>query len=203
MLKPFIVASALAITPLAALAQTTPIASMPAGVYVTDPTHTSVTWKVNHMGLSNYTARFTRVNATLTFDPKDPTKSSLIAIIDPTSIRTDFIGDEDFDGVLAKNEQWFNAGKYPEIKFESTKIEKTGEKTGKIYGNLSMLGVTKPLTLNVTFNGAYAEKPFMKTPGLGFSANTVVKRSDWGMSQHVPMVGDDVGVFIETEWNKK
>lgn len=188
----------------ASLAATTPIADMPAGIYEADDSHTSVTWKVNHLGLSNYTARFARVKATLNLDPKDITKSSVVAVIDPTSIKTDYphVEKKDFDAKLIKDAEWFNAGVYPEIKFVSTSVEKTGDKTGKIHGNLSMLGVTKPLTLDVVFNGAYAKMPFKDVPAIGFSATTVVKRSDWGFSAYVPNIGDEVMVAIEIEFNQ-
>ncbi len=197
------VVAGLGISP--ALAQTTPLAEMPAGVYSADLSHSSVTFKVNHLGLSNYTARFTKIDAELTFDPADPTKSKLSATIDPASVRTDFPKPEekDFDKKLAQDESWFNAGKYPSITFTSTKIEKTDDKTGKVTGDLTFLGVTKPVTLDVTFNGAYAKAPFSEVPALGFSARTTIKRSDWGFSTYVPTIGDDVEIIIETEMHKK
>ena len=203
MLKPLLLATALLVAPAVSYAQTTPLASMPAGAYTLDKNHTSLTFRVNHMGLSNYTARFTKVDATLTFDPKDPTKSSVKATIDPTSIRTDFVGAEDFDGVLAKDKAWFNATQFPAITFESTKVEKTGEKTGKIHGNLTFLGVTKPVVLDTTYNGAYDKKPYIGGAGLGFSATTTIKRSEWGMGNYIPMIGDDVAIWIETEFGQE
>lgn len=178
---------------------------MPAGVYTIEPSHASVTWKVNHLGLSNYTARFTGINAAITLDPAKPENSSVTATIDPMSIRTDYpdAAKKDFDKELATSEQWFNAGKFPEIKFVSNKIEITGEKTGKIHGDLTLLGVTKPVVLDTVFNGAYAKQPFADLPGIGFSAKTTIKRSDWGLSTYVPNIGDDVEVWIEAEFHKK
>ncbi|MDX1974075.1 MAG: YceI family protein [Rickettsiales bacterium] len=203
MIKKMILAASLACLPILACAQT-PANEMPAGDYQLDKTHASLTWKVSHMGLSNYTARFTRMDATLNFDPKDPTKSKLVATVDPTSVRTDYpnADKKDFDAELAKGETWFNAGKFPEIKFVSTSIDKTGEKTGKVHGNLTFLGVTKPLTLDVTFNGAYAQKPMVNTPGIGFSATAKLKRSDWGFSTYIPTLGDEVTLLIEVEFDK-
>ncbi len=204
MLKTFVLASFLTLSSTAAMAKMTPLAEMPSGKYELDKSHASVTWKVSHLGLSNYTARFAKMDATLEFDAKDPTKSKLVATVDPTSIRTDYpnAAEKDFDKKLAQDADWFNAGKFPEIKFESTKVEKTSENTGKVHGNLTMLGVTKPLVLDVKYNGAYIKKPFADVPGLGFSGTTKVKRSDWGFTTYVPNIGDEVEVLIEVEFHK-
>lgn len=188
-----------------ALAQTTAPGTLPAGIYVSDETHTSVTFKVNHMGLSNYTARFAKADAELNFDPADPTKSSVKASVDPLSIRTDYphADQKDFDKELSGSADWFNGEKFPSISLASTRIEKTGENTGKMYGDVTFLGVTKPVTLDVTFNGAYAEHPMTKAPAMGFSATGIIKRSDFGLDQHIPMIGDEVSVLIEIEFKKK
>ena len=203
---------ALAVTmalPMLACAQMTPqmtaAEQLPAGLYKLDKTHASVTWKVSHMGLSNYTGRFTKIDADLAFDPIDPTKSRLTATIDPTSVRTDYpnSAEKDFDKELATGDKWFNGIQFPQIKFVSTRVEKTGEKTGKLYGDLTFLGVTKPLVLDVTFNGSYLKKPFSDSPALGFSATARLNRSDWGMDSYIPMVGDAVDLLIETEFSKE
>jgi polyisoprenoid-binding protein YceI len=184
-----------------AYADMTPIADMPAGEYKLDPTHASVTWKVNHMGLSNYAARFTKMDATITLDPKDLSKSKLVATVDPASVRTDYpdVAKKDFDKELTSAE-WFNTAKFPEAKFESTKIETTGKNTGKIHGNLTFLGVTKPLTFDVTFNGGYEKHPMANIPALGFSATATMKRTEWGFKNMVPHIADDVTLHIEAEF---
>lgn len=203
MLKKIALMSLLATSPLAAYAQMTPLAEMPAGTYNLDLSHTSLTWKVSHLGLSNYTARFTEMSGTLKLDPKDPTKSQLTVTVNPASVETDYKATEkkDFDKELATGKDWFNAGKFPEIRFVSTRIERTGENTGKVHGNLTFLGVTKPLTLDTVFNGSYAAKPFVEVPSLGFSATATLKRSDWGLSTYVPNIGDNVKILIETEFD--
>ncbi|MBW7912062.1 MAG: polyisoprenoid-binding protein [Alphaproteobacteria bacterium] len=185
--------------------QMTPWKDMPAGVYTIDKYHASLTWKVMHAGLSNYTARFKSFDADITFDPADITKSKVSAKIDPASLETDFVptAEKDFNKNLVTQEQWFNAGKYPDITFTSTKIEVTGDNTGKIHGDLTFLGVTKPVVLDATFNGAYALQPFSKKPAMGFSATTSLSRSDFGMSTYVPMIGDKVEIAIEAEFAKK
>ncbi|MEM7619926.1 MAG: YceI family protein [Pseudomonadota bacterium] len=183
----------------------TPYKDMPKGVYNIDETHASVTWKVSHLGLSNYTARFTKFDADLTFDPAKPEDSKLVATIDPTSIATDYPYAEkkDFDKKLVEGKEWFNSKNFPKITFESSKIEKTGDNKGTMTGNLTFLGVSKPITFDVTFNGAMAQQPFSKKPTLGFSAEGTLKRSDWGMATYVPNIGDEVKVIIEAEFAKE
>ena len=174
----------------------------PAGTYKIDPAHASVTFKVSHLGLSNYTARFTKIDATLALDPAKPEAAKLTAVIDPTSIRTDypFPDKENFDKVLAESAKWFNAGVAKSITFKSTGVKMTGAKTADVTGDLTLLGVTKPVTLKVTFNGAMASHPMAKKPAAGFSATTMVKRSDYGMTNALPFIGDDVTVLIEAEF---
>jgi polyisoprenoid-binding protein YceI len=182
----------------------TPLKDMPAGTYVTDNTHTSLVWSVSHMGLSNYTARFTNVSATLVFNPISPTASKLTASVDPLSVETDYPNptQKDFDAKLAKDKDWLNGTQYPTITFTTTKLTQTGPNKGTMVGDLTFLGVTKPLTWDVTFNGAYAKQPISGKPALGFSAIAKMKRSEWGLATYVPMVGDDVTLRVETEFNQ-
>jgi len=207
MLHKIIIATALFITPFVGQQQAfalDPASTLPAGIYKLEPTHASLTWKVSHMGLSNYTARFTKMDATLNLDTQDPTKSTLVATVDPASVKTDYpnAATKDFDKELATGETWFNAGKFPEIKYVSTSVVKTGENTATINGELTFMGVTKPLALAATYNGGMKEHPFTKTATVGFSATAVLKRSDWGFSTYVPTIGDEVTLLIETEFVK-
>ena len=178
--------------------------AMPAGVYTLDKTHASLTWKVSHLGLSNYTARFTNFDAEIDFDPKDFEQSKVTATIDSSSIETDYPYPEkkDFDKKLVEKEEWFNAKKFPEITFTSNSVEMTGKNTALMTGDLTFLGVTKPVSLNVTFNGAMKKQPFSKKPTLGFSASGSLKRSEWGMATYVPNIGDEVILLIEAEFAK-
>ena len=172
-----------------------------AGTYKLDPAHASVTWKVRHFGLSNYTARFTKFDATLDIDPAKPDAAKLAVTIDPASIKTDYpnVAKLDFDNLLATSEKWFNAGKFPSITFTSTEVKATGDSRAKVTGNLTLLGVTKPVTLDVAIVGAMAAHPFTKKPAIGFTATGTVKRSDFGMTNQVGMIGDDVTLQIEAE----
>lgn len=204
MIKKIAVAFFALMIPVAACAQQTPAAKMPSGIYTLDPTHASLVWRVNHLGLSKYTARFTRMNAKLDFNAADPTKSKLEVTVDPLSVRTDYPDNKktDFDKELATGKGWFNAEQYKNITFTSTRVEKTGENTGKLYGDLTFLGVTKPLVLDVRFNGAYLNMPFAEMPALGFSATGTFKRSEWGMGTYIPNIGDEVELVIEVEFHK-
>lgn len=176
---------------------------VPSGTYALDPTHASVTWKVSHMGLSNYTARFTKFDATLLLDAAQPENSTLTVTIDPKSVRTDFPfpEKEDFDAKIA-GEDFFDAGQYPEIRFVSTRMERLGPNTGKVYGDLTFHGVTRPIVMDVKLNGA-KKHPMRGVGAVGVSATTTFNRSDFGVKNLVPMVGDEVTVLIEAEFLEK
>lgn len=183
---------------------------VPSGAYALDPTHASITWKVSHLGLANYTARFTDFDIDLNLDVETPANSAVTASINPTSIETDYPGAKDFDGELSNGAKFFNAGEFPEISFTSTSIEQTGDNTATITGELTMLGVTQPVTLEATLNAALATHPFAKKPAVGFSAVGTLDRTQWGMThlsnllggtEH-QVVGSSVQVLIEAEFTK-
>lgn len=195
--------SALALLATPAFAATPDLGGAPSGTYTLDKAHASITWKVDHLGLSMYTARFTRFDATIELDADNPANSTISVSIDPTSVKTDYVGESDFDGKLATGAEWFNAGDFPAITFTSREVRLLDETTGVVTGDLAFLGQTAPLSLNVTFNGGTAEKPFAGVPALGFSATTVVDRSVWGFDTYEPNIGGDVSVLIETEFHKE
>lgn len=171
----------------------------PAGNYKLDPTHTSVTWSLSHAGLSNYTARFDTISGALNFASDAPQNSTVDIRIDPKSVST---GLPKFDEEIATSGNYFDANTFPEIRFVSTDIKLTGDATGLITGDLTVKDVTKPVTLDVTFNGA--GKSF-GNPGktLGFSATTKFLRSDYNMGHLVSFgIGDEVTLRIETEFNE-
>jgi len=181
-----------------------PFNDMPAGEYKIDLSHGSIVWKVSHLGLSNYTARFADFDASIDYQPNDIASSKITATINPMSIQTAYpnASEKDFDEILATDKDWFNAGKFASINFVSTSIEMTGEKTAVMQGDLSFLGVTKPVSLDVVFNGAMPRQPFSGKPTMGFSASTSIVRSDWGMTKYTPNIGDKVEVIIEGEFVK-
>ena len=176
--------------------------AIPSGAYKMDPTHASLIWRVNHFGLSNYTARFTDFDIKLTLDMDNLEASTVSAHIDPLSVRTDHKGKEDFDGEISKGAKFLNATAFPSIDFRSTGVERTGETTALVHGNLTMLGVTKPVTLEVKLNGAMPSHPYAKVPAAGFHASGTLRRSDFGFDHLIPYVSDDVSFVIEAEFTK-
>ena len=171
-----------------------------AGNYALDPAHTSIIWTIKHAGLSNYTARFDTVSGILNFSPENPQNSHVDISINSTSINT---GDSEFDKTIGRGSQYFNADKYPQIKFTSTSITMTGKNTGEIIGNLSFRGKTQQITLATIFNGA--GKSFGHSgKTLGFSATTQFNRSDFGLNHLMAFgIGDQINITIEAEFNEK
>jgi polyisoprenoid-binding protein YceI len=191
------------ITP--ALAQPSAVvAENPTGTYKLDLSHASLTWKVSHFGLSQYVARFTKFDATLDWNAENPTASRVQVTIDPTSVATHFPEPErkDFDAELATGDNWINGDTHPTITFVSTSAALTTETAGTVTGDLTFLGVTKPVTLNVTFNGGMVN-PFSQKRVIGFAASGVIKRSDFGMSAYIPNIGDEVTLEIHAEFQKQ
>jgi polyisoprenoid-binding protein YceI len=171
----------------------------PEGAYVLDPAHASVNWSLSHSGLSFYTARFDDISGGLDFNPEDPTASRLDIRIDPISVST---GDPKWDETLGTDGKYFDGETYPEIRFVSTSSVKITDSAGTVTGDLTLRGVTKPVTLDVTYNGS--GKSFGH-PGatLGFSATAKIKRSNWGMSYLTNFgIGDDVTLKIQAEFNE-
>lgn len=162
--------------------------------YTIDTSHTRVVYGISHLGFSMMPGRFHDISGTLVFDPQSPEASQVDIVINPVSVTMDH-------AVLDKKlveENFFNTRAYPTITFKSAKIVKTGDKTGTVTGDVTLLGVTKPVTLDVTFN----KKAFNKYAGaetVGFSATGKIKRSDFGMTYLLPDVGDDVLLNIQLE----
>lgn len=188
----------IAFAALPAAAQTS--LNVPAATYTIDPRHTQIIFTVRHMGLSTFYGRFGHITGTLAFDPAQPGKSALNAQIDLTNIDTHV---EALDKELSTS--FFHADKFPTATFVSTQSVKTGENTGTVTGNLTIDGVTKPVTLNVTFNGGRNSPIPFQPYRIGFNATGTVKRSDFGLT-HVMwsgMVSDEIGLMIECELEKK
>ncbi len=166
--------------------------------YTFDPAHTEVRFCWNHLGISRQCAHFLKYEGELLYDEATPEKSQLNVTFKTDSIETlvPIFNDH------MKGEKLFNAAAFPEATFKSTQFEKTGEKTGKVSGDLTIHGVTKPVTLDVTLNFAGIQ-PMSKKPTLGIGAATSVKRADFGISAAVPFVSDEVSIEIQTEMYKK
>ena len=163
--------------------------------YALDPTHTFVVFKITDMGYAHIVGWFTGVAGQLTFDPADVTKSTLNVTIKTASIDTHFAQrNKDL-----MSPDFLNVAEFPEMTFKSTSIEKTGDKEGKVTGELTLLGVTKPVRMDVTFN-KISPNPFNKnTPTAGFEAHTAIKRSDFGMKAEIPNIGDEIDISIDAQ----
>jgi polyisoprenoid-binding protein YceI len=170
-----------------------PVSSAPAGDYHLDKSHASVLFRVNHLGFSTYTTRFSRFDAELTFDPNNIPASKVVATIETPSLEMDAAPAACLD--IVRGPQLLDTAKFPKIVFRSEKIVMTGAKSMKIYGTLDLHGVTRPLILTGTFNGGYPGMPKMDPHArVGFSAHGSFKRSDFGMVFGVPAPGTTMGV---------
>jgi polyisoprenoid-binding protein YceI len=163
-----------------------------------------VTFRVSHLGFSRYTAHFGKVDGKLKFDPAAPAAMVVEAAIDPQSLELNAPPAGFHDQLMGKS--FFEADKYPAITFRSTKVAVTGPNTAKVTGDFTLHGITKPVTLDVTYNGGWPANA-MDGARIGFSAHGSLKRSAFGMGFGVPApgsnlgVGDDVEVTIETEFS--
>jgi polyisoprenoid-binding protein YceI len=177
----------------------------PAGEYRMDKSHTDLSFRVDHIGFSRYTARFTEVDATLRFDPADPAQMSVNATIAVNSLALPSPPQGFRESLLGPD--WFDAEQFPAITFMSTAVELTGPNTARVIGDLTLHGVTKPIILEAAFNGGYAGHPQEPNARIGMSARGSFSRSDFGIALGVPPpgstmgVGDEVEVIVETEFN--
>ncbi|MCH7378865.1 MULTISPECIES: YceI family protein [Acinetobacter] len=162
--------------------------------YKIDPTHTATVFSWNHFGFSTPSANFTDIQGTIKVDNAKPANSSVEVIIPLSSVNTNVAAlDKEF-----QEEAWFNAAKYPNITFKSTKVETKDKKHFKITGDLTVKGVTKPVVLDAVLN-KQGEHPMAKVPAIGFNATTSFNRSAFGIGNYVPNVGDKITVNITTE----
>lgn len=200
----FIALALVAFSPFAAALDETAPAPVPAGAYTVDKLHTSLLFRVSHIGFSRFTARFTKVDATLDFDPSDLAASRVDVTIDPRSIAADNVPASFLDMLSGKD--WLDADKYPQMTFRSKSIEATSTDRFRILGELTLHGVTKPVALEARYNGGYASHPFEPRARAGFSATGKFKRSDFGVAAGIPApgttmgVGDEIEVILESEF---
>lgn len=162
--------------------------------YSFDKAHTQIIFSVSHLGFSHSHGKFLNYDGGFVFDRGEPTKSSVNVTIQTAGIDMD---DEKWDEHL-KSADFFDVEKFPTMTFKSTGFEVTGEKTGKMTGDLTLLGITKPVTLDVVHNKSDVHA-FSGKYVSGFTATGSLKRSDFGMNYGLPMVGDEVSLQIEVE----
>jgi polyisoprenoid-binding protein YceI len=159
-----------------------------------DLSHTRVWFYVNHLGFSEMYGDFTQFDIDLKLDPENLANSTMNASIDTSTV------DMRHDGLNKhlKNKDFFNVEQFPAMRFETTGVTSSGDNRLAVAGNLTLLGVTKPVTLDVTVN-KIGEHPMRKTPWVGFNATTTIKRSEFGMNYGVPAIGDDIKISIGLE----
>ena len=178
-----------------------PLAAMAAPTtYVMDPLHSYPNFTINHLGMSTMHGRFDKMAGKITFDQAAKT-GSLEAKIASVSINT---GDSKrADGSRSRDEHlrsadFFNSAEYPELVYKSTKFNFKGDDVESVEGTLTMLGVTKPVKLSVT-SFKCGPHPFTKKPMCGADAQTMIKRTDWGIKFGVPAVADDIKLTFSIE----
>ena len=179
-----------------ALAAAQTSADLPAGNYSLDKKHASVTAKVLHMGVSYYTVRFDTVDASFSYDPANPSAARVKASVDATSL--------DVGAPYGRRfaDEFLDATKNPQVSFVSTQITPAADgRTGAMTGNLTLHGVTRPVTFNVTFVGV-GHGLFGGTI-TGFSAVGRIRRSDFGSTFLLNLVGDDTEIDIDAEFDRK
>jgi polyisoprenoid-binding protein YceI len=171
--------------------------------YQIDPVHSHLQFAVRHLMVSNVRGSFSGVKGTVSYDPANPSATTLEAVIDVNTVNTN---DEKRDGHL-KTADFFDTALYPEITFKSTHVEKEDESDYKVTGDLTMHGVTKPVVLTVTDVSPEGKDPWGGTR-IGCTAKTKIKRSDFGLNWNAALetggfvISDDVRIEFELEFVK-
>ncbi|MFT6907784.1 MAG: polyisoprenoid-binding protein YceI [Glaciecola sp.] len=173
------------------------IVEIKAGEYKLDKDHAALLFKINHMGFSSYVGRFNEFNVSLNFDPKNIENSSVQAVIDMRSID---VNNPEFAATLIGN-SWLDTLSFPQAIFRSVSIQKIDGEKVRIEGKLTFLGITKTVLMTAKLNGA-ANNPLTRMYTLGFTANMRFKRSDFGLKKFIPIVGDEVEIEIQSEFQR-
>lgn len=173
------------------------VAAVEVGNYKVDTGHTQVLWQLNHLGFSLFDGQFGGVTGTLALDPKNPAAAKLNVTIPMSGLSTTV-------GKLTEHlnaPDFFDSAKYPTATFVSTSVMAHGT-TAHITGNLTLHGVTKPVTLVTTFVGAGKGMFGAKATNVGFEATATIKRSDFGIAYGIPAIGDEVKLRINAAFEK-
>jgi len=170
-----------------------PVNTLLAADYTVDPGHTYVSFAINHLGFSTMRGKFDKQSGSLNYDPAGKSASVTIEI-DAASIDT---GHDKRDEHL-RSPDFINAVEHPTITFKSTKAGWSGDKLSSVTGNLTIMGVSKPVTLKVHSINC-GEHPFNKKQVCGFDASGSIKRSDYGVNYGLPAIGEVLDLEIELE----
>jgi polyisoprenoid-binding protein YceI len=170
-------------------------AQVESGRYTLDPSHGKITWSVSHLGFSTYVGQFHDVAATLVLDARNPAASQLDATIAMKSVGTFSQG---LDQHL-QTADFFDVANHPTARFTATRITLVDARTARIDGQLTLRGVTRPVTMQARFNQA-GVNPASKRYTIGFEGEATIKRSDFGVSYALPLLGDEVTLKLEAEF---
>jgi polyisoprenoid-binding protein YceI len=171
-------------------------ADVSAGTYSIDPDHTQVTFSVSHMGISPFAGTFSGGSGTLTVDSAKPSAATVSVTIPTTSVQTTSAKlTEELNSA-----DWLDTAKFPTATFQSTSVRAMNG-MAEIAGNLTLHGVTKPVTLRARLFGA-ATNPMSKKPSVGFLGRIAIKRSDFGVAKYVPLVSDETVLVINAAFEK-
>ena len=170
-----------------------------AQTWTVDKAHSRLGFSITHLSVAELGGTFNSIDAKLTSAKPDFTDAVVELTADVNSINTD---NEQRDGHL-KTPDFFDAAKFPTLTFKSTSFQKVGDKKYKVSGNLTLHGVTKPVVLDVVFNGT-STNPMSKKTIAGFRITGVIKRSDFGIAPSMPaaMLSDEVALLASTEFAK-
>ena len=174
-------------------------AAMPdAGTYTFDPAHSQAMFSYDHMGFSTSRGFVNGIAGTITLDPADPSKSSVEASFPLSALRT---VDAELDEHLMGPDFFNVTGDMPIVTFKSTSVVADGDDEARVTGDLTLNGITKPVVLEVEFDGAGLD-PMTQAETVGFSAETQIRRSDFNLNAFVPAVSDEVEIEINVEAKK-
>jgi polyisoprenoid-binding protein YceI len=172
-------------------------ARVPGGTYMVEPGHTQVLFSVDHMGFTYFSGNFSGASGSLTLTPKNPATMSVKVSVPVASVSTTVPKlTEELNAA-----DWLDAAHYPTMVFRSTSVKPTGNGKADVAGMLTLHGVTKPLTLHATFVGA-GMNILSKHETVGFELSGALKRSDFGVSKYVPLIGDTVTITINAAFEK-
>jgi polyisoprenoid-binding protein YceI len=173
-------------------------AKVEAGTYAVEPGHTMVVFGVSHMGFTTYYGSFTGASGSLELSTEKPDSSRLSVSVATASVMvpSDKLKEE------LKSADWLDAAKFPEVTFHSTSIKRTGKDSATVMGELTLHGVTKPVTLTAHFMGA-GTNPIDKKYTVGFEVNGKIMRSEFGVKTYVPLIGDEVDLRISGAFEKQ
>jgi polyisoprenoid-binding protein YceI len=176
------------------------VSRAPNGTYQLETSHSQILFSVLHIGLTNYYGRFDKVSGTLNLDANQPERSAVSIDIDTSSVDTPSSRTAD----ELKGPSVFDIAQFGSATFRSTSITRTGPASGRITGDLTIKNVTRPVTLDVVFNGG-EQNPLNDSYAIGFRATATIKRSDYGMTGAAwsSLVSDDVQLVIEAMFQRQ